>query len=79
MKVWISKYALTTGLFEMEVHHMSEDGDSVYGNDMLQAFHKEGKDWHKTKEEAILRAEELRKKKIESLQKQLKKLEKMTF
>lgn len=31
MRVWITKYALTTGIFEMEVESQSEDGTGVYG------------------------------------------------
>ena len=35
MRVWITKYALTTGIFEMEVESQSEDGTGVYGNCLL--------------------------------------------
>lgn len=42
-------------------------------------YHEEGKEWHRTKESAIAKAEEMRKKKIASLQKQIKKLENINF
>lgn len=42
-------------------------------------YHGEGNDWHRTKESAIAKAEEMRKKKIASLKKQIEKLEKMEF
>ena len=42
-------------------------------------FHGEGKDWHRTRESAIKRAEAMRKKKIISLRRQLAKFQKMTF
>ena len=38
-----------------------------------------GNDWHKKKEDAVLRAEVMRIKKIESLKKQIEKLNKMKF
>ena len=79
MKVWITKYALTTGIFEMTAE-ITEHG-SAY--DMHSSFptyyHGEGKEWHKTKESAIARAEEMRQKKIESLKKQIEELKKMRF
>lgn len=40
-------------------------------------FH--GNEWHKSRESAIAKAEEMRKKKIASLKKQIEKLEKMEF
>lgn len=36
-------------------------------------------DWHKKKEDAVLRAEVMRIKKIESLKKQIEKFDKMKF
>ena len=42
-------------------------------------FHGEGREWHRTKESAIDKAEEMRKKKIETMKKQIEKLEKMEF
>lgn len=79
MKVWITKYALTTGIFEMTAE-ITEHG-SAY--DMHSSFptyyHGEGKEWHKTKESAIARAEEMRQKKIASLKKQIEKLEGIKF
>ena len=78
-KVYITKYALTQGIYEMEVHRMSEDGSSVYGKAWNEAYHGNGKEWCRTKEEAIKRAEEMRIKKIESLEKQIKKLKGLKF
>jgi hypothetical protein len=59
------------------------DGEPV-GNDMIQIgpcsyLHGQGKDWHLEKESAIKRALIMRDKKIESLEKSLAKLKKMTF
>lgn len=79
MKVWITKYALTKGVFEMDVERQSEDGKSVYGKAWDQCYHGQGAEWHGSKGSAIARAEEMRKKKIASLEKQIKKLEKIRF
>lgn len=45
----------------------------------IQYYHGKGDEWHETKESAIAKAEEIRKKKINSLKKQIEKLEKMKF
>jgi hypothetical protein len=79
MKVWISKFALSKGIFQMEVNHTSDDGDVVHGEHFNECFYGEGKQWHKTEEEAKARAEELRKKKIANLKNQIQKLEEMKF
>lgn len=85
MKVWVTKYALSQGIFEAEVNDDCIDIDRS-GN-MIQVkegrftvyYHGEGREWHKEKESAIKRADEMRKKKIESLKKQIEKLENMKF
>lgn len=78
MKAYISKYALTKGIFEVEAE---ECGDiTIY---ILQGYiiggYFHGIGWHTTRAEAIKRAEEMRLKKIESLKKQIAKLEKKRF
>ena len=75
MKVWITKYALTRGIFELEVDSCGID--VVNGKESLYPYF-EG-DWRKTKEEAVLRANCMREQKIKSLKKQIEKLEKMKF
>lgn len=82
MKVWITKYALTQGIYSygyatvcnatgtmIEVVNKTGFGHNYY--------HKP--DWHETEEEAIARAEEMRLKKIKSLEKQLAKFKEMKF
>lgn len=78
MKVYITKYALSQGIFEKEAKEC--------GNGMIATrekwsayFYGEGKEWHRTKEGAIKRAEEMREKKILSLKKQITKLENLKF
>jgi len=79
-KYWISKYALTQGIFEIESNSdPSEKLISHRLNGMTVSYYEEGKEWHKTKEEAIARAKDLKIKKIANMKKQIAKLEKMEF
>lgn len=85
MKVWITKYALTKGIFEAEISDdcidIDRSGNMIQVKDGRFAvyYHGKGKEWNKNKESAIKMADEMRKKKIESLKKQIKKLENMKF
>lgn len=80
MKVWITKYALTSGIIETEAEECGDDMVRVHNNTFCDSYyHKEGREWHRTKESAVAKAEEMRKKKIASLQKQIKKLENTNF
>lgn len=80
--VWVTKYALTTGIEKHEaVTTCSDDmvcvrGDRIKG-EYDQHFH--GKDWHTTEEEAKKRAEEMRVKKLKSMEKQMKKIKSLVF
>mgnify|MGYP005759151723 CR=1 FL=1 len=81
MKVWITKYALTQGIFEIEAEEcgMGFPGMIQTKEEHPSHCHEEGKDWHRSKDSAVKRAEEMRQKKISSLRKKLEKLEKMKF
>lgn len=79
MKYWISKYALSIGIFEV---------DGVVGNlgNALQTYNERGwivfypkKDYHETEAAARSAAEEMRTKKIASLRNQIERLERMEF
>jgi len=81
-KVFVTKYALSNGIeeVEMEVTLNPEHFDKkCYGRwkGYSQCFYND--DFHLTKEEALIDAEKRRKKKIESLKKQIQKLERMSF
>jgi hypothetical protein len=77
IKIWNSKYALTKGLIEQEAKETTNDSMVQVGP--LQYLHDEGREWHRTKEQAVERAEVMRKKRIASLRKQLERLESMQF
>lgn len=79
MKVWIVKYALTKGIYEVECEK-NKFGAMMEKSASLPVFyHGEGKEWCRTKEEAVQAAEKMRQQKITSLEKQIEKLKKMKF
>ena len=84
MKVWSTKYALTTGIEEVETE-VCIDMMTKAPTDMVKIqsapgsyscyLHGEGKDWHRTEQAALERALDLVEKKAESIRKSLKKLD----
>lgn len=80
---WISKYALTVGILEKIVSRSSVASDMVVHRGgrigSIEHYHKEGRDWHLNRDGAVARAEQMRRDKIASLQKQIARLEKLQF
>ena len=74
MKVWITKYALTSGITEQDAE-ICQDGMVKYGT--YQYAH--GEEWHYNRPDALLKAEEMRIKKIATLKKSIQRLESMSF
>ncbi len=71
---------MTEGIIETDATVITEgNGISVHFDGNLFANYFYGKDWHETKDDAVWRAEEMREKKIASLEKQVEKLEQMRF
>jgi hypothetical protein len=68
--VWVTKWALTLGVIETDGEVIDEG--MVGCGRKYGYFH--GNDWHRTREAAVLRAEEMRLKKIASVKKQLEKM-----
>lgn len=84
IKVWITKYALTQGIYDAEVEICEESdpsGDMVHAGGAWGGsyYHGKGRDWHETKAGAVTKANEMRLKKISALKKQIAKLEAMRF
>jgi hypothetical protein len=78
--VFITKYALTSGMIECEMD-VNLDKNNCYGKPPGYYFATgfSGSDFHLTKEEALKDCENRRIKKIESLKKQISKLENLKF
>ncbi len=79
MTVYITKYALTKGIIESEGEIVGSDSKMLITtiNSYRAYFHKP--DWHQNKNEAIYKAEEMRKKKLVSLEGQIEKLKNLKF
>jgi len=74
--IYVTKYALTKGIKSGEAV-ISPNGVASLVEDKYNLFHE--KDYSFTMEEAKKKANEMKKRKIESLTKNLKKLESMEF
>ena len=77
MKVWITKYALTEGITQLEAEPTSFP--AMIKISAHEYCHGEGKEWHRTEADAIACAEIMRLAKIASLEKQIAKYRAMTF
>lgn len=79
-KVFITKYALTTGIKEIEADIIrSRFEDEEYVRDGLYSYFCIGENAFTDKSEALKKAEEMKIRKIASLRKQIEKLEKLSF
>lgn len=78
---WVTKYALTTGIQKVQATVCSDISETMisYREDARYELTAHGKDWHRTEEEAVARAEEMRVKKIASLKKSIAQLERLSF
>lgn len=82
MKVWISKYALTKGIYETDGEICTSINENMFYSPSAGYFHNHPAgidEWHMTKGSAIRTAEQMRIKKIASLKKQIEKLENLDF
>jgi hypothetical protein len=83
MIIWSTKNALTRGIEKVEVEMckgssgMCTEVTPRYGG--RRYFHKEGLDWHQTYQSAMIRAERMRADKLDSLKKQITKVERLYF
>lgn len=79
-KVFITKYALTEGIKEIEADIIrSRFEDEEYVRDGLYSCFCIGENAFTDKSEALKKAEEMKIRKIASLRKQIEKLEKLSF
>lgn len=82
MKVFITKYAMTKGIIEMDGERCTSFGSPdmiVVGvkNGFQQFYH--GEDWHRSRESAVKRANEMQSAKLASIDKQRKRIATLTF
>ncbi len=85
MNYYVTKYALSKGIFmyssEDKAYTITVEGGHlhIYNNTTFTFQIYSPNQWATTEESAIANAEFLRKRKIKSLQEQIKKLESMSF
>lgn len=80
MKVFITKYALKRGIYEIDAKLDEDNVDYVYDTNKSNTIYIYSKpNWHETKEEAIERAEQMKLKKIKSLERQIEKLKNINW
>lgn len=76
-KVFVTKYALTTGIFLVECEIVGKRAYQWEMNSLRNLYSEP--EYSLTKEEALSQAEELRIKKLKSLDKQINKISKIDF
>lgn len=82
MKVYIAKYVLTSGIFEADGEVCTKIDENMFDAGKQGYFHNHPAgidEWHMTRESAIRTADQMRQKKIASLEEQIEKLKNMKF
>jgi hypothetical protein len=81
MPYFITRYALTKGIFEIEAkiadHHKRIIMQTVDAKGINCYYH--AREWWESREEAVKQARKMRDRKVESLRKQIEKLKEMEF
>jgi hypothetical protein len=85
MKIFVTKYALTEGILEMEAEEPKPEYKGmvtvkgVPGKSYDSNFHGEGREWHRDMQSARAKATKMVQAKIASLKKQIVRLDSMVF
>lgn len=80
IRVWITRYALSHGIFDKVVEECGAAGMvRVVGSSPPIYYHGEDRDWHRTREGAIAKAEDTRRRKLATLKKQIAAIERLDF
>ena len=75
MKVWISKYALTKGLYKLEVVQREPNSKVVINKDNHRQVFREN-EWHTTEDAALSQAYNIVDNKFQTLKNQINRLQK---
>ena len=79
VKIYVTKYALTTGIFTAQGEQSSDDSFFYKMDGSSFTQYARGNDVHLTEEAALERAEEMRIAKLKALDKHMKKVIAMKF
>lgn len=77
-KIYVTKWALTQGILEV-MASVSDEYPDLANFGMYGTAHGRGREWHITAQGAIDRCEEMRRAKLASIRRQIKRIEAMTF
>lgn len=77
--VYVTKYALTAGIKTMETDSDITGRMIAVKESLGYTNYLHGDDWHTIPEKALARAEEMRLRKIDSLEKSLKRIRALSF
>ena len=78
MTVWTTKHALTQGILQSEAEIDPAYPQSIQISS-YSCVYGEGREWHRTETAAKIKAETMRRARIEALKKQIAKLEALRF
>ena len=81
MKVWITKYALTEGIYSSEAEACSSPHIIVIKGDGINEFDQYFRrgEWFESRSDACDAADDMPERKIKSLRKQIARLEELSF
>ena len=83
MKVWITKYALTKGILEVNGrvgdYHRNMLAYKRTPTSSIEYVHGDGRNWHRTFESAVARANAMRDAKIKAHERAIARLKTMQF
>lgn len=79
MKVFITKYALTKGIFAEEVEVCIGVGGREFVKSKTSNAYYHNPDYHKDVNDAISKAIEMKNKKLDSLEKEIERIHKLEF
>lgn len=80
MRIWDTEYALTNGIVERVTHDVQfKDNGAIFCQCEGRGLYLRKGQWHSSLESAATEARRMRDGRIESLRKQIARLEKLTF
>lgn len=77
--IWVTKWATTRGILKFNARVCSPDGSMVETIDGKYTMYFHKNEWHRTPEEALSRANEMRLNEIKSHEEEIEKLRSMVF
>lgn len=79
MKIYVTKYALSTGIEQFDAEIKGNMAVVAGKSACMRCFHGKGNDWHLNARDALAKAEEMRIKRLQSIDKQIKKISAINF